>query len=285
MGTSSIADILDRSTEWFSDEVMLGDASKELVLSLAGKCVVEVAEMGMRGSANVNHVKAMLSRQVDRGRTAYARTVSERPRRNIFIGTTNDDEPLTDPTGNRRFLPVHVEAEVNLVWLQDNIKQLIAEAAVLESQGHNFNLPREVRAAAAEYQEAARSESDAEIRLAEWFAETPMTTLAYVHAADLAELYSMAALRGNDSTRSGIMKRLGFRRERPYIGGKRTRVVFRGPAALPKYIERDAVRYAVSKDSQGRPRVTIQLPGAPSIVPTQEPSQVPTTALPGIAPH
>jgi predicted P-loop ATPase len=264
---STMVRVISLSPEWFSDEIMLGDASKELVLSLAGKCVVEVAEMGMRGSTNANHVKAMLSRQVDRGRTAYARTVTARPRRNVFVGTTNDDEPLTDPTGNRRFLPVHIESDISIEWLQQNIGQLIGEAAHLEAQGHDFALPREVWGAAAEYQEAARSESDAEIRLAEWFAETPTTTLAYVHAADLTELYSMAALRGNDSTRSGIMKRLGFRRERPYIGGKRTRVWFRGPAALPKYVERDAVRYAVSKDVQGRPRVTIGMEAAPSIMP------------------
>ena len=113
----------------------------------------------MRGSANANHVKAMLSRQVDRGRTAYARTVSERPRRNIFIGTTNDDEPLTDPTGNRRFLPVRIDAEINLAWLRENVDQLLAEAAVREAAGETFAIPREVWGDAAVRQEAARAAS------------------------------------------------------------------------------------------------------------------------------
>jgi predicted P-loop ATPase len=269
MGQSSIAQIRKASAAWFSDEVMFGDASKELVLSLAGKCVVEVAEMGMRGSANANHVKAMLSRQVDRGRTAYARTVSERPRRNIFVGTTNDDEPLTDPTGNRRFLPVHVAYELNLEWLQANIGQLVGEAAVREAAGETFALPREVREDAKAYQEAARSESDAEIRLAEWFEETPITAVAYITAADLVELSSIATLRGNDSARSKVMKTLGFRRERPYIDGKRARIWFRGPAKLAKHIQPQAVRYIVGKTTDGRPRVTIRTGdvAAPSIVP------------------
>jgi hypothetical protein len=88
--------------------------------------------------------------------------------------------------------------------------------------------------------------------------------VSYITAADLVELCSIATLLGNDSTRSQIMKGLGFRRERPYIEGKRKRIWFRGPAKLAKHIDRDAVRYVVNKAQDGRPRVTIRMDGAPS---------------------
>ena len=258
MGQSSLAAILLNSGKWFTDNVMLGDASKELVLSLAGRSVVEIGEMGMRGNVNASHVKAMISRQVNSGRTAYARAVSERPRRNIFVGTTNDDEPLSDPSGNRRFLPVCAAAEIDLAWLHENVGQLVGEAAAQEAKGADFNLPRDVWAIAAEHQEAARCVSDIETVLSECFAEAMHTAVAYVTAADVAGLCRMSELRGNNAARSAIMKGLGFRQEKPYISGKQIRVWFRGPNLLPKHIEREAVRYVIGKDSSGMPRVTIR---------------------------
>jgi hypothetical protein len=73
-------------------------------------------------------------------------------------------------------------------WLQENVGQLIGEAAHLEANCETFAIPREVWADATEKQEAARSESSTEILLDEWFAETTMTPVAYVTAADLEHL-------------------------------------------------------------------------------------------------
>ncbi|RAI40063.1 VapE domain-containing protein, partial [Rhodoplanes roseus] len=147
-GKSTLARVVAMNDAWFSDEVQLGDEPKELVLSLAGKCCIEIAEMTMRTTATVEKIKAMLSRQVDRGRPAYARAVQERPRRNIFVITTNNDTPLVDQTGNRRFLPVRVARAVALDWVRDNIGQIIGEAAYLQTRGETFRLSADVAALA-----------------------------------------------------------------------------------------------------------------------------------------
>jgi hypothetical protein len=55
-------------------------------------------------------------------------------------------------------------------------------------------------------------------------------------------------------------KRLGFRKENLYLGGKKTRVWVRGPDVTPKHIEREAVRYVVGTDNSGRAKVTISIP-------------------------
>jgi hypothetical protein len=68
------------------------------------------------------------------------------------------------------------------------------------------------------------------------------------------------------------MKRLKLRKASPYLGGKKTRVWFRGPEILPKHIEREAVRYMVGTDNSGRPRVTISMPAggaAPEMPPAR----------------
>lgn len=263
-GKSTLAALLAVNAEWFSDEIMLGDSSKELVLSLAGKSVVEISEMGMRGSTNPNHVKAMLSRQIDRGRVAYGRTVTARPRRNIFIGTTNDDEPLVDPTGNRRFLPIRVDKEIDLVWLRENIRQVVGEAAALHAKGDHFGIPRDVWAFAAEHQEAARSASDSETLLNEWFAPSPYSgAVNYILAADLVWLTQLAGWRhgGANSVRGALMKKLGFKQEKPVINGKRTQIWVRKPENIkPADIVKVGVRYMVSSGTDGRPNVVLRTP-------------------------
>ena len=265
-GKSSLAKIIAFDPEWFSDSILLGDAAKELVLLLAGKLVVEISEMSARNSANANGIKAMVTRDVDAGRTAYARAVTERPRRNIFLGTTNDDEPLSDPTGNRRFMPVRCEQEINLAWLRANIGQIIGEAATLEASGDDFAIPRDVWTIAAEHAELARSLSDLEIRLNDWLTETPHTAVAYITAADLSEVCELGGLRGSNAARSAIMKGLGFKRVKVYFGGRQAWVWFRGPEVLPRTIERDGARYHIGRDGNNRVRVMIRT-DAPSLVP------------------
>lgn len=278
MGATSLQGIRTGGARNFTDAVLFGDASKELVLLLAGILVVEVAEMGTRSSANGAHIKAMLTRQTDRGRTAYARAVSERPRRNIFIGTTNENEPLTDTSGNRRFMPICIKTDIDLEWLSANICQLVGEAATLEAAGDDFTIPRDVWSIAAEHADAARSQSDIEILFREWFTETPHTMIAYIMASDLTTLCRMADLRSSNGHRSAIMHSLGFRIERPYIGGKQSAVWYRGPAGLPKAIEREGARYTIGTNGNGRPQVAIRIDRAPSLVPPP----MPLAALPPI---
>lgn len=242
MGQSTLVEIDSRSAPYFSDEVRLGDESKEMVLSLAGKCLVEISEMGQRNATKIDDIKAMLSRQVDRGRTAYARAVTERPRRNIFFGTVNGDEPLSDESGNRRFLPISVPDALDLRWLSENIRNLVGEAAALHSQGADFSLPREVWNAATVHQEAARAQSDFEIHLEGWF-PTPGPD-GYVTAKDLTDLLKDAIGRSLAPKQYGkTMRRLGFEQDQKSKVG---RVWVRGAGGT------NAARWAVSRDGSGR---------------------------------
>jgi predicted P-loop ATPase len=254
-GKSTLISILALRPEYFSDAIMLGDASKELILSLAGKLCVEISEMGMRGNTNANHVKAMVSRTTDAGRTAYARAVTERARRNIFCGSTNDDSPLSDPSGNRRFLPIRIDQPIDLAGLRGAIAQIVGEAAHLESNGIDMSIPPEVYEVAAQHQEAARSISDMEARLLEWFSETTYTKEAYVLTSDLAELSEMLNWRNAQTLRNLVLKNLGFKEARPYLGPEnRPRVWVRGTSTDFA----NMTRYRVSKSpADGRPRVTL----------------------------
>lgn len=71
-----------------------------------GKWIVELGELsGLKGK-ELEAVKAALTAQKTTVRQAYAHFPIDQPRSCVFLATTNENDFLTDPTGNRRFLPV-----------------------------------------------------------------------------------------------------------------------------------------------------------------------------------
>jgi hypothetical protein len=93
---------------------------------------------GMR-RADVEHVKAFASRQVDRARPAYGRVREDRPRRSIEWGTTNNDEYLLSQTGNRRIWPLKT-GKIDIEALRRDRESLLGEAAAYEAAGESITL-------------------------------------------------------------------------------------------------------------------------------------------------
>lgn len=134
--------------EFFTDQVVLGASDKEIQEALRGRWAVECAELAGLRKAEVERVKAQITRQADRGRPAYGRAVIDIPRTCVFWGTTNDAEYLRSQTGNRRFIPVRIPAAINLDNLRAARDQLWAEAVALEADGFPLALPEDIFAAA-----------------------------------------------------------------------------------------------------------------------------------------
>lgn len=144
---STALGVLAVSPEWFSDDLPLNAESKKVIESLSGRWIVEAAELkGMR-KGEVEHLKAFLSRQVDRARMSYDRVPSEIPRQCVFIGTTNSERYLRDVSGNRRFWPVRISG-FDLAKLREDRDQLWGEAAQLEYNGVSIRLDPTLYAAA-----------------------------------------------------------------------------------------------------------------------------------------
>ncbi len=143
--------------DWFTDDLPLNRDSKEVIERTSGRWIVEAAELkGMR-RGDVEHLKAFLSRQVDKARLAYGRLTSEVPRQFVLAGTTNNQNYLKDQTGNRRFWPVAV-APFDLAALAAERDQLWAEAAHREAQGESIRLDEGLWEAAAAEQARRKSE-------------------------------------------------------------------------------------------------------------------------------
>ena len=138
--------------EWFSDDLPLNIEGKRVIESLRGRWIIEAAELSGMRRTDIEHLKAFLSRQVDRARLAYGRIVSEVPRQCVIVGTTNSLEYLRDTTGNRRFWPVRCQ-RFNITALRRDRDQLWAEAAAREARGASNRLNQELWKKAAEEQE------------------------------------------------------------------------------------------------------------------------------------
>ena len=108
VGKSSAIAALVPNEEWFTDE--FSAETKDGKLALRGVWLVEVGELAALRKAEVETIKAFLSRRVDKYRDPYGRRDGRHPRQCALFGTVNPEQYLRDDTGNRRFLPVTVGA-------------------------------------------------------------------------------------------------------------------------------------------------------------------------------
>lgn len=125
--------------EWFSDTFTTVQG-KESFEQLQGAWLIEMAELSGLKKAEVETIKHFISKREDQFRPAYGRVVETYRRQCVFFGTTNKDDFLRDPTGNRRFLPIDVRPEFVTKSVPDDltseeIDQIWAEAYELYKSG------------------------------------------------------------------------------------------------------------------------------------------------------
>ncbi len=150
--------------KWFSDSLTTVQG-KEAYEQLRGSWIIEMSELAALKKSEIEPVKQFISKQVDCYREAYGRRISEFPRQNIFIGTTNEVTFLRDRTGNRRFWPVSCGvAEPSLsLWaddVEDYMRQVWAEAKVAYDAGESVWLGSELEVEARRIQEEHTEENE-----------------------------------------------------------------------------------------------------------------------------
>lgn len=142
--------------EWFSDDLPLNVDAKQVIERTLGKWIIEASDLVGGRKADRDHLKSMLSRQVDGpARLAYERNPVERRRQFVIVGTTNSAAYLADMTGARRFWPVKV-TKFDLETLKRDRDQLWAEAAYRESKGESIRLDQRLWTSAHTEQESRR---------------------------------------------------------------------------------------------------------------------------------
>lgn len=117
--------------------------SKDFFVALAGKLIVEVADLDSFSRADTNRIKKVISCRTDRYRQPYARASQDHPRQSIFVGTTNEQHYLKDATGARRFWPI-LCSRIDLDRIRTDREQLFSEAVVRYIAGEDwYRVPEE----------------------------------------------------------------------------------------------------------------------------------------------
>ena len=161
--------------EWLLEGATLNPGDKDSVKQCVSHWICELGELGSTfKKADLDQLKAFITRSHDELRLPYDRGFSRYRRRTIFYGSVNENEFLTDPTGNRRFWVVRVKG---INWRHKiDMQQVWAEVkARYFDTGEGWFLTSEERSMLHDSNEMSRTQS---------VVEDLILTAGQVHIAD-----------------------------------------------------------------------------------------------------
>lgn len=115
-----------------------GRISKDDKFALTEFAIVCMEEIDELRTSELSQIKAMTTMPVVNERMAYAHYKESRPHIASFCGTTNNEQFLTDLTGNRRWLPFEVERIDNPYTHPVDYEGVYAQAHALWKSGFRY---------------------------------------------------------------------------------------------------------------------------------------------------
>lgn len=210
---------------WCADtNIQIGD--KDSYQNLQGAWIYELSELDSMAKAEITRVKAFIASSVDRFRASFDKRPNNYPRQVVFMGTTNEQQYLIDPTGNRRFWPVHVTKQIDIDWVEQHRDQLFAEAVVRLQRGERYYPTPDEEARLFEPQQGERMvESPVEARIlsyltgkdGEHLSKVQVVTVLDAIGVDLAKL---GPGRHFEKQAGAALKKFGWERKRSSLPGR-----------------------------------------------------------------
>ena len=129
--------------QYFYTKTNANRMSKDDLLTLAQYALVCCEELDTMRPAELNQLKAAVTMPSIDERAAYAHYHEHRKHIASFCGTGNNTQFLSDPTGNRRWLPFEVESIVSPRERPFNYEGIYAQALALYKSGFQFWFTKE----------------------------------------------------------------------------------------------------------------------------------------------
>jgi predicted P-loop ATPase len=231
VGKSSFFKIL--GGQWFNDS--MGDGtSKDDKLILHGCWIQEWAELDrITKRAYYSTIKANLSRASDKFRAPYGRAAINYPRASVIVGTTNEWQFLSDPTGSRRFLVITVEQNIRLELLKDERDAILASAMDEYLQEEQWWLTPEEEAIARDLNQQFEIEDALQEAVEEYLAPKADTDGHWVTISDIIKHLDSQGHKAEVSDRGLCMRiadalvKNGWKKKNKRIAGKVIKAWFR----------------------------------------------------------
>ena len=111
----------------------------DLNIALTSFALINIDEFDKTTNSQQIVLKYLLSSADVKFRPPYGKTIKQYRRYTSFIGTTNQKQPLVDPSGSRRFFCVSIPDGKNIDFTDNlNHRQLYAQALHLFNKGERF---------------------------------------------------------------------------------------------------------------------------------------------------
>ena len=165
---------------YYAGSLPLDGSAQEKLEAIGAAVLVEMGDLSGLNKADINKTKAWLSQTSDTYRRPYDVSTTTTARRWVAVGTVNPSSNgflPSDPTGNRRWLPVDVSPPGTMQdvvkWWDENREQLWAEALHRYKTGARHYLSAEESASRnvhnREYVSVDDSTEEAYGKFLEWY--------------------------------------------------------------------------------------------------------------------
>ena len=128
-------------SEYYAESKL--DAGKDDEILMTQKILILDDEFGGKSKLEAKRLKELTSKDSFTLREPYGRKNVKLKRLAVLAGTSNDDQILNDPTGNRRILPIRILGIDHEQYNKIDKKELFMEAFWEWKKGYKWQLERE----------------------------------------------------------------------------------------------------------------------------------------------
>ncbi len=226
-GIEAIAPAVD-----YHGEISFAESEDDIARRMRGKQIIEFGELRGLHTKELEAIKAFISRTHEEWVPKFKEFATKYPRRCVFFGSTNQDEFLADPTGNRRWLPFDagITGPVRVDLIREQRDQLWAEGkARFEAEGVLWQEAEQLAQAQHSRYEMRDQWAD---QVAQWLktpgfggdicpSEKPFITTLEILCGALG--FDVRNVSRREEMRLGsVMRHLGYERGRQLNSGSRT---------------------------------------------------------------
>ena len=172
--------------EYYIDDVKL-DSAEQVERMLGRMLLVNIDEYNAKTEREQAKIKRVLTERDVQTRKMRSDQYLMRPRMASFIATTNDTQPLTDPTGSRRYLCCEVTGVIDTDTPIDYC-QLYAQAVAELQRGHRWHFTKAEEAAIMQHNRHYCLTSSAEAVLLAYFKPAVRSKEFFMRAVDIQQV-------------------------------------------------------------------------------------------------
>jgi predicted P-loop ATPase len=203
----------------FFDDTMAESSDKDELMKLHQHWAVEWAEFETTlGRKGYSRLKQFMTTRIDTYRPPYARTAKSFSRHTVLVGSTNEEEFLNDPSGDRRYWITRVVGLINIELTRQLRDRIWAAAVEAYRRGEQWWLTSEEGQWHDEANKPFRTEDTWELFIAKYIEDRKFITIAELLSKAL-EIEPAKQDKGSQMRAAAIMRRLGWHKGKQWHMG------------------------------------------------------------------